>query len=66
MVPESLRAFYFLNPMAGIIDGYRRAILEGLAPRTLPMLEALLVTFAVLATGIAVFKRLEPQFADII
>lgn len=66
IVPNRFWYVYFLNPMAGIIDGYRRAILEGLAPRTLPTLEAFVVTCFILITGVVIFRRLEPQFADII
>jgi lipopolysaccharide transport system permease protein len=65
-VPEWLRPIYLLNPMAGIIDGYRRALLHG----THPDLTYLAVAYAVnvLALGVAylLFKRAERTFADVI
>lgn len=66
LVPEQYRTLYFLNPMAGIIDGYRRVLLGGEAP----LLEALalgsMVTGVLLVAGIGFFKRSEPVFADLI
>ncbi|MDH4179891.1 MAG: ABC transporter permease [Armatimonadota bacterium] len=65
-VPERFRPYYMLNPMAGIIDGYRRVVLHG----QLPDFGALGVTAAVslvlLVGGYAFFKRVEMRFADVI
>ena len=38
LVPAYLRPYYFLNPMAGIIDGYRRVLVMGEAPRVSALL----------------------------
>jgi lipopolysaccharide transport system permease protein len=66
VIPAWLRPYYLLNPMAAIIDGYRKAIILGTAPD----LRALAVSAAVIliVTGIAlpVFKRAERTFADVI
>jgi lipopolysaccharide transport system permease protein len=66
VVPESLRSLYLLNPMASIIDGYRRAILYG-QPPDLPRLGIVLV-FVVALLGLTYFgfKRAERTFADVI
>lgn len=66
LIPEHLRFIYYLNPMAPVIDGYRKAILDGSSP-DLPALAGACI-FAILLLGIsyAVFKRLEPTFADVI
>lgn len=66
LVPERLQPLYFLNPMAAIIDGYRRALLTGEAPRMPVFLVAVLISTLLLALGYAFFKRVEPHFADLI
>jgi lipopolysaccharide transport system permease protein len=66
LVPESLRPYYFLNPMAGIIDGYRRALLMGEAPQMTALLLSAVISCLLLVLGYALFKRVEPLFADLI
>lgn len=66
LVPARLQPYYFLNPMAGIIDGYRRALVMGQAPRMSALLPAALLSLLLLFFGYALFKRLEPHFADLI
>jgi lipopolysaccharide transport system permease protein len=66
LVPEPLRVVYYLNPMAGVIDGFRWALLGQTAPPVGPVLLSALVTGAALAGGIAYFRRVERAFADII
>ena len=65
-VPAQFRTLYFLNPMAGVIDGYRRVLLLG----EWPMLDAIalevIVTLVLLVAGYVFFKRSEPVFADLI
>jgi lipopolysaccharide transport system permease protein len=65
MVPEQLRPFYFLNPMAGIIVAYRDVLLNGRLPGAylIPTAAVALIVFFV---GIWFFKRVEFQFADIV
>ncbi len=66
LVPEHLRSYYFLNPMAGIIDGYRRALLMGQAPQLEALLCSVIISCVLLILGYAFFKRVEPVFADVI
>jgi lipopolysaccharide transport system permease protein len=66
LVPEQWQRLYFLNPMAGIIDGYRRALLEGLPPRLDAVAIGTAVTLFLLVSGYYFFKRAEPVFADLI
>lgn len=66
LVPEHLQPFYFLNPMAGIIDGYRRSLLLGQAPQTTALLSSVIISSLLLVAGYAYFKRVEPLFADLI
>jgi len=66
VVPQSVRSWYLLNPMAPIIDGYRRAILYG-QPPDLPRLgTVLLFVTALLFLTYFGFKRAERTFADVI
>ncbi|MFV2045641.1 MAG: ABC transporter permease, partial [Anaerolineales bacterium] len=64
-VPEPLRRFYFLNPMAGLIESYRDVLIEGVPPGSYLQLSAIL-SLVILAIGYVIFRRLEPRFADII
>jgi lipopolysaccharide transport system permease protein len=66
LVPARLRPYYFSNPMAGIIDGYRRALVMGQTPQMSTFLLATLTSIVILVLGYALFKRVEPLFADLI
>jgi lipopolysaccharide transport system permease protein len=65
MVPENLRPFYFLNPMAGILQAYRDILLNGKLPDTY-LLTSMAVTMVVFLAGCWFFKRVEYLFADIV
>ena len=66
MVPERLRNLYMLNPMAGLIDGYRRALLLGENPSMQYVASSAFISITVLLIAYWYFKRVEWQFADII
>ena len=67
IVPESWRWFYSLNPMVGVIDGFRWAILGGETQLYLPgfFLSAGFVVL-LLISGIQYFRAYERSFADVI
>lgn len=67
IVPEQWRLLYSLNPMVGVIDGFRWAILGGNTPFYWPgfLLSVGLVTL-LLITGIFYFRKTERGFADLI
>jgi len=65
-VPAWLRPYYMLNPMVGIIDGYRNALLHGTAPNLRYLGAAFAVTFVLLVAAYFNFKRAERTFADVI
>jgi len=67
IVPEQWRFWYSLNPMVGVIDGFRWAILKGDVSIYWPGFK-LSIAFALLmlATGIRFFRNTEKTFADII
>jgi lipopolysaccharide transport system permease protein len=65
-VPEHLRPWYMLNPMAVVVDGVRRVVLHGQPPDLIPLVA---VTGFVVVLGLAAyayFKRVEVKFADVI
>jgi ABC-type polysaccharide/polyol phosphate export permease len=65
VVPASLRVAYSaVNPLAPVIDGYRRAVLYGLPPNWQLLVPGALTALGMLALGYVMFKRLEPGFAD--
>jgi len=67
VVPEQWRFVYGLNPMVGVIDGFRWSILGGAAQVYWPsLLLSLVLVSIVLVTGIAYFRSTEKTFADVI
>ena len=67
IVPDKWRLLYSLNPMVGVIDGFRWAILGGEYELYLPgfLLSLALVAF-ILVSGIVYFRKTEKTFADVI
>jgi lipopolysaccharide transport system permease protein len=66
-VPERWRTLYALNPMVGVIEGFRWCILRG----STPLVEQDLVlsgaaTLVLLLLGVWYFRRMERSFADVI
>jgi lipopolysaccharide transport system permease protein len=66
LVPERWRWIYGLNPMAGVIEGFRWALLGRTAPDPIVMVESLVVLVLVIIAGLVYFRQMERQFADII
>lgn len=67
IVPEQWRLLYSLNPMVGVIDGFRWAILGGLTPLYWPgFLLSLTLVAVTFVTGIYYFRKTEKSFADVI
>jgi lipopolysaccharide transport system permease protein len=67
IVPEKFRLLYSLNPMVGVIDGFRWAILGGKSTMSLPsFLMSIGVMLLFLILGIYGFRKMERKFADII
>jgi lipopolysaccharide transport system permease protein len=63
-IPETWRWLYSLNPMAGVVEGFRWALL-GTQTAPGPMVAVSVgVTFLVLVTGLFYFRRMERTFAD--
>lgn len=67
IVPEQYRLLYSLNPMVGVIDGFRWAILGGSSDIYWPGLCLSLVTvLSLLVHGVVYFRKTEKKFSDII
>jgi lipopolysaccharide transport system permease protein len=66
-VPARWRPLYMLNPLAGIIDGFRWSILGGKTPIDQTLLAtSVVITAIALTIGIMYFRRTERGLADVI
>jgi lipopolysaccharide transport system permease protein len=66
-VPSNWRLLYDLNPMAGVIDGFRWSILGGRTAfdvRTVGV--SVVMTLSIILLGMWYFRRMERRFADVI
>jgi len=67
VIPEQWRLLYSLNPMVGVIDGFRWCLLGGNSPLYLPgFLLSLAIIAIFLYLGVTRFRKTEKTFADLI
>lgn len=67
IMPEHWRLFYSLNPMVGIVDGFRWSLLAGQSPLYWPsLLLSIGLTLILLISGTIYFRKTERNFADLI
>lgn len=67
VVPEQWRLLYSMNPVVGVIDGFRWCLLGGESDLYMPgFLLSLGVTAAFLWIGVSFFRRTEKTFADLV
>ena len=66
LVPGRWRLVYSLNPMAGVIDGFRWALLGKTAPHWGGLALSVCLVFVVGISGLYYFRRTESTFADIV
>jgi lipopolysaccharide transport system permease protein len=66
LVPERFRVLYGLNPMAGVVEGFRWALLGKAAPSMPLLLASSVVVVLVLTGGLFYFRRMERIFADVV
>jgi len=67
VIPDNWRLIYSLNPMVGVIDGFRWCLLGGNSPLYLPgFLLSLVITAFFLWLGLGRFRKTEKDFADLI
>jgi len=65
-VPARFRPVYDLNPLVGVVEGFRRVIVTGTAPDMPSLIRALVVSLLLLPIGYMAFKQREATMADII
>jgi len=66
MVPAAWRSLYALNPMVGVVDGFRWALMDGAPAPTLTVGVSCLAVALLLIGGLFYFRRTERTFADVI
>ena len=66
MIPERYRLIYALNPMTGIIEGFRSVLLGTVAFPWTMLTMSTVIAIAVFIIGVFYFKQVERYFADII
>jgi lipopolysaccharide transport system permease protein len=66
LVPEQWRMLYSLNPMVGVIEGFRWALLGKAMPDVEAMVLSGVAVFVLLLGGLVYFKWMERTFADVI
>jgi lipopolysaccharide transport system permease protein len=65
LVPESLRLVFGLNPMTGVIEGFRWALLGSGTPSAMVLVSVGMVV-VLLISGMFYFRRMEQYYADIV
>lgn len=66
LIPDEWRLLYGLNPMAGVVEGFRWALL-GTGGGTPPVLgPSVLVSAAIFLSGLVWFRRMERSFVDVV
>ncbi len=66
MVPQRWRALYGLNPMVGVIEGFRGALFGKEVSCQGSLAVSILMMMVILAGGILYFRRMERTFADVV
>jgi lipopolysaccharide transport system permease protein len=66
IVPEEWQCLYALNPMVGVVDGFRWTLLGMAPPSWGPLAVSVLATGALLIGGLLYFRRMEKTFADMV
>jgi len=64
--PGWLHTFYGLNPMAGVVEGFRWALLSGSSPPPVMLLSSASVVALLLVGGMYFFRRVERSFSDLV
>ncbi|MDM8542625.1 ABC transporter permease [Desulfococcaceae bacterium HSG9] len=66
LVPEKWKVVYGINPMVGVVEGFRWALLGKSAPPWSMLIVSMTATALLLAGGLLYFRRMEKSFADIV
>jgi lipopolysaccharide transport system permease protein len=65
-IPQQWQTLYMLNPMVGVVEGFRWALLGGDPMPTTALLFSFGIGLLVLITGLFYFRRMERTFADMV
>ncbi len=65
-IPAAFQAFYFLNPMAGLLEGFKWSLIGHQPLLVVPAVEAAVISILVFIGGAFSFKKMERKFADVI
>lgn len=63
-VPERWRPLMLVNPMVGLLEGFRAVIVQGTTPPAAPLLVSAAISAACLIGGVVIFRRLDPHLDD--
>jgi len=66
VIPEKYRFFYSLNPMAGVIEGFRWALLNKQGPDFAVMAISVAMVLLLISGGLVFFRNMEKTFADVV
>ena len=66
LIPEKWRVFYGLNPMAGVVEGFRWALLGKSEPPGMMLWVSVVMVVLILCGGLYYFRRMEQEFADVV
>ena len=66
VVPQKWRLLYNLNPVVGVVEGFRWTLLGQPAPSLKTILPSMCIVLLLLVSGLVYFKRTERTFADVI
>ena len=66
VVPQQWRLLYSLNPMTGVIEGFRWALFGKENPPLMPLMVSMVVVAGLLWGGMVFFKRMELTFAEVV
>jgi lipopolysaccharide transport system permease protein len=66
IVPAAYLPLYALNPMVGVVEGFRWALLGSAAPSISLVLPSVAVAIGLLVSGALYFRRMERTFADVV
>jgi lipopolysaccharide transport system permease protein len=66
IVPEAWRWVYGLNPMVGVVEGFRWSLFGGDAPDVAPLVLSCIIGVVLTTTGLFFFRRQEQSFSDLV
>jgi lipopolysaccharide transport system permease protein len=66
LVPEKWRAIFGLNPMVGVVEGFRWGLLGTSSPDASMLIASVVATVLLLVGGVLYFRRMEKTFADVV